>query len=356
MNLPASFRLSPRGVLALLAVVVSLGIGSRAFAQTPSLTALYYQLDPKDTFKYKWKGDSKVCNVGAFRWYVPESEFSTGGLDRNFTGYCAEIDITITADILYRFRPISLYDPKNYGLEETPEGILAAQRRATLIRELYGRYYTENKTARPEETFAFQVALWELTHESEPMDKAATFDLYAGEFQVNYPREASPEFVLLAQEYLNSLTGDDSIYYQNPNINGRELIRLDGLPNAEGIVAQAQYALRYITGGAAGVGPFVGYPAGGAGGALGAIGAGGGIAGIGGVAGAGGPGGGGPLIGTTGTGGTGGTGGTPPGGGSRPPGGGPSNSPVPAPAGLFLGLAAVGAFATRRIVLRLGSR
>jgi uncharacterized membrane protein YgcG len=339
---------SSRFFVAILSTVMAMGICSRAVAQTPSLDVYYDRFDPKAIFKYKWKGEEKVCNVGAFHWMVPESEFATGGLDRNFTGFCAEVNVTITAGKTYRFRLISLLEPTNYGLEATPEGIRAAERRTTLIRELFGRYYQENKTAHPEDTYAFQVALWELTHETEPMDRAVSFDLFAGDFQANYPKEQAPDYVLKAQAYLDSLTGNDAIYYENQEINGRELIRLQGLPNAEGIVAQAQYALRYINGGVTGTGGLAGTSATGGAGGFGGIGAGGGGAGIGAGDSSGG---GGPLISTGGTPSTTTTttNSPPPSTGGRVPAGGPSGTPVPAPAGLVLGLVAVGTLATRRI-------
>src|SRR5579872_5079636 len=154
--------ISSQKFIALLAALLVLGISSRSLAQTPSLDVFYDRFDPKESFKYKWKGEEKVCNIGAFHWVIPQTEFGTGGLDRNFTGYCAEVNVPIVAGKLYRFRQISLLEPRNYHLEATPEGIRAAERRATLIRELFGRYYTEYKTAHPDNTYAMQLALWEL--------------------------------------------------------------------------------------------------------------------------------------------------------------------------------------------------
>jgi hypothetical protein len=361
---PVEFS-SLRHIVAVLSTVMFFGICTRSIAQTPTLEVYYDRLDPKATFNYKWKGQERVCNVGAFRWEIPPSEFGTGGLDRNFTGYCADINVHILAEKLYRFRPISLLEPRMFGLEDDAEGIRAAERRATLIRELFGRYYSQSKTSHPDETFAFQVAIWELTHETEPMDRAVTFDLFSGDFQANYPKEQAPAFVLLAQAYLDSLTGNDSIYYENQDLKGRELILLEGIPNADGVVAQSQYALRYINGGAPGVGSFANTLGNGApGGAFGGLGSGIG-AGLGagtGVGEGGVPDSGGPLIAAGG--GVPSTStpipaGSPPptGGQSRVPGGGPtttttSTTPVPSPAGLILGLVAVGALATRRVYTR----
>jgi hypothetical protein len=344
----------------LLASVIGLGVSSRATAQTPSLDAFYNRLDPKTTFKYKLNGEEKVCNVGAFQWEIPQTDYGTGGLDRNFTGYCAEIDVPILASRMYRFRQQNLLDPAAFHLESTPEGIRAAERRVTLIRELFGRYYSESKTAEPTDTFAFQVALWELTEEAEPAERAATFNVFAGTFQANYPPDQAPAFVTKAQSYLDSLTGNDAVYYTNQSINGRELIRLLGIPNANGVVAQSQYALRYINGGAPGVGALGGLGNSGGGFGFGGGGGGGGFGGFGNGVGGGGP----ALFSGSGGGGGGGSSSTPGGpsstpptpGGGRVPGGGPQGTPVPAPAGLVLGLVAVGAIASRRVYHRLAQR
>jgi len=203
---------------------------------------------------------------------------------------------------------------------------------------------------------------------AEPMDRAATFDVFAGTFQVNYPKDEAPAYVALAQTYLDSLTGNDAIYYENPELKGRELVRLQGIENAEGVVAQSQYALRYINGGAPGIGPFASALGTSGAGGLGGIGAGGIGAGLGAGEAAGG---GGPLLTTGGFGGTPSTT-TTPGGGpptsttTRVPAGGPGTStvtitthgggggtPVPAPTGIVLGLVALGTLATRRIYTRL---
>jgi hypothetical protein len=364
---PITHLISLRKSIAVIATLVVIGIGSQSQAQTPSLDVYYDRLDPKDAFKYKWKGEEKVCNVGAFHWLVPPSEFTTGGLDRNFTGYCAEVNVTINAGKNYRFRLINLLEPSNYGLDVTPEGIRAAERRTTLIRELFGRYYTENKAANPEVTFAFQVALWELTQETQPLDRDVSFDLFAGDFQVNYPKDQAPGYVLKAQQMLDSLTVNDAIYYENQQLAGRELIRLQGIPNAEGEVAQSQYALRYINGGAAGVGALSGSVSG-AGGSIGGIGGGGGLLGGGDLGGGGGGGsGGGPLLSTgTPTTTTTTTSSPPPSTGGRVPAGGPSSTPpgtpgqhsfppgsAPAPAGLVLGLIALGVLASRRVYSKI---
>src|SRR5829696_4628471 len=84
------------------AIPFFLALSSRASAQTPELEVYYKSLEPKEPFKYRWKGKEGVVTAGVFRWEVPAPErggtFGTGGLDRNFTGYCAEVLVPIVAD------------------------------------------------------------------------------------------------------------------------------------------------------------------------------------------------------------------------------------------------------------------
>ncbi|QJW99225.1 hypothetical protein [Frigoriglobus tundricola] len=355
----------------LVALPLALLLATRAPAQEPALEVFYTKLDPKEPFKYTWKGKEGTCSAGVFRWEVPKTEFGTNGLDRNFTGYCAEVLVPITADQLYRFKVNSIYAPDNFGLAAAPNADRAAERRAKYIQELFGRFYRDptNKDVPAPDAVAFQVALWEIIQETEPADGAPKLDLFAGDFRANYPPEQAPASVTQAQQYLNALTGNDALYYENPDLKGRELIRLQGLPNAQNVVAQSQFALRYVGGGAVGAGGLNRALTAGGGigaGGFGAPGLGGGFgsgfgAGLGGGLFAGNNGGGGPETPTTTpvttttppTGGPGTT--TPPTTTTSPPGGGPEtpSSPVPAPAGLLLGFVALGTLGSWRIVAKL---
>jgi len=243
-----------RVVAFLAAIPFVLVLSSFAQSQTPNLEVFYTKLEPKEQFKYKMKGKEATASAGVFRWEVPETEFGTNGLDRNFTGYCSEIMVPMTANKTYSFKIGSIASPDNYAVSNSSEPEKAAQRRATYIKEMFGRYYRDPQT-RPvndDEAVGFQIALWELISESEPAEGEAKFDLFAGDFQANYPKDEAPASVNKAQEYLNSLTGNDAVYYENPDLRGRELIRLQGVPNAAGVVAQSQFALRYAGGGGVG--------------------------------------------------------------------------------------------------------
>jgi hypothetical protein len=367
----------PRILVRALVAVLPLALlsQSRVSGQEPALEVFYSKLEPKDEFKYKWKGKAAVSNAGVFRWEVPETEFGTNGLDRNFTGYCAEVLVPITAEKLYRFRVNSLYATTNYGLADDDKAVLAAQRRATYIQELFGRFFRDPvlKSVNPVEALALQVALWEVIQETEPAEGEPARDLFAGDFQADYDRAKAPAYVLKAQEYLDALTSNDALFYENPDLRGRELIRLMGIENAEKVVAQSQFALRFVGGGGAGTTSLSraltggGFAAGGFGAPVAGFGTGGGG---GGFAGGGGNGGGSTTPPST-----------PPVSTEQPPTGGPQNpefpppqpppppeqppsppipdlfdfppSPVPAPAGLVLGAIALGTLGSWRLGVRL---
>ncbi len=237
--------------LSVLCVTVSVG---SARGQAPELEVYYNKLDPREGFKYAWRGKESSCSAGVFRWEVPKTEYGTNGLDRNFTGYCAEVLVPITAGKLYRFRVNSLFAPENYGLAGKEGAALAAQRRATYVKELFGRYFRDPvlRAVSADEAVALQLALWEVIQESEPGQGVPKLDLFGGEFRADYGPGEVPAFVQKAQGYLDSLTGTDAPFYENPDLRGRELIRLQGIANGEGVVAQSQFALRYAGGGGIG--------------------------------------------------------------------------------------------------------
>jgi hypothetical protein len=232
---------------------------------------------------------------------VPLDRLSAGGLDRNFTAFCAEPLVGVTAGNTYRFHVQNPEDPEAYGLPNTEAGREQARVRASYIRELFGRHYlTSLNFDNPDNARAFQVALWELAYEKQlPQQEGEAvknaFSLGTGTFQSDYPNAAAaPAFVATAEGYLKSLTGDDAVFSQNPGLAGRVLVRMNGLPNLAGVVAQDQYALATplampagagvapvggLTGGAFGGAPVGGFgsgfggPVGGFGGVAGGIGA-----------------------------------------------------------------------------------
>ncbi len=252
-----------RRFAAAAAGVVAALDASPALAQQPATVdvwAYYAELNPKGSFTFKMDGQSYTKSVGALRWEVPTDRLTGAGLDRAFTAFCAEPLVGVTAGNTYRFDVQSPEDPLAYGLPATEAGIAEAKLRGTYIRELFGRHYlTSLNFQTPDNARAFQVALWELAYEKDlPQgEKAAArpFSLGTGTFQSDYPDAANPPpaFVSVAQDMLKSLTGNDEVFYSVPGLAGRELVRMNGLPNAAGIIAQDQYALRTTPAQAGGV-------------------------------------------------------------------------------------------------------
>jgi hypothetical protein len=273
--------------LAATAVVGLLDPGS-AFGQNPEVIATYQGLDGRANFAFKLKDQSHTRPVGLLNWVIPDDQFSTAGLPRTFPAFCAEPLVGVTAGNTYRFDLQNPEDPAAYGLPNTEAGQKEAKLRGVYIRELFGRYYlTSVNATTPDAARAFQVALWEIAFETQlPADldpAAAKFNLFNGTFQADYPNPGqAPTFVSTAQTYLTGLTGNDTLFY-GPGLAGYELVRLNGLPNAAGVVAQDQYALRMALGGA-GLGP-AGTTAGGLAGGIGGLGGGigGGGGGFGGI-------------------------------------------------------------------------
>ncbi|HYH67641.1 MAG TPA: hypothetical protein VD866_23290 [Urbifossiella sp.] len=306
--------------------VVAVLDGSPALAQQPAagdVWAYYSELHSKGSFSFKMDGQSYTKSVGALRWDVPTDRLTAAGLDRNFTAFCAEPLVGVTAGNTYRFDVQSPEDPLAYGLPATEAGIAEAKLRGTYIRELFGRHYlTSVNFQSPDNTRAFQAALWELAYEKDlPQgEKAAArpFSLGTGTFQSDYPDAANPApaFVSVAEDMLKSLTGNDEVFYSVPGLAGRELVRMNGLTNAAGVIAQDQYALRTTAALAGGV---VGGGGSGLGGSVGGAGFGAPVGGFGGGGVGGGSGGGGGFI------------ASPPGSSTQSPPPPPPNSNVPPP-------------------------
>lgn len=371
----------------------------------------YQGADPKGEFAFKFvntkmkarePAGNYVRPSGLLRWTVPEDQFAANGLagqDAAFATFCAEPLVGVVAGRTYQFELQSPDDPAAYGLKNDEAGLKEAKLRADYIRELYGRHYKDARfVSNPDAPLAFQAALWEIIYEGElpaNLEPAkAPFSLSTGTFQANYPDlAAAPAYVQMAQTYLQELTGDPEGRIFAANLEGRQLVRLRGLPGVFGNVTetpQSQFALQNTSTGAAGASGVGGAPVGGGGG-LGNGGFGGGGGGFGG--------GGAAPFGAIGGGGFGnGAGGTSPASTIIPPVGGtttptptppptttttippvnqpPSRNPgtelpppteqpnppteppteptnpVPAPAGLILGLLAVGALTGREVYRR----
>ncbi len=174
--------------------------------------------------------------TGILNWAVPETEFSTFNLGRSFIAYNIDAPITANPDKTYHYDvlPFSPPHPEIFGLKDDALGREKADIRGRYIRELYGRHYAEGLTD-ANASRAFQAALWELVHETDP----APFDLKRGAF--SYPALAKKgpaakglDHLEKAQSYLTALTGnDDGFYAPNRAWKNAVLVRLKGIPNPD---------------------------------------------------------------------------------------------------------------------------
>ena len=214
----------------------------------PEVIATYKGAQPKQDFAFKIKDKGYVRPAGTLHFVIPATEFGTSGLDRNFLSYCGEPLKSIVAGRTYRFELQAPETPEAFGLPDTPDGKKEAVRRATYVRELFGQHYYQSlREDDPVSATSFQIALWELTQETEvpAQDKPPPFSLFSGTFQADYPNvAASPLAVQRAEEWLGKLTGSDNVFYESEATRTQELVRMKGLANAAGEIAQSQYGLR----------------------------------------------------------------------------------------------------------------
>ena len=234
-------------------------------AARPVVTMRYKELTNREEFKFVVANRGEFTKpVGDMTFEFPQGFAPSAGLAAEQRTFCIEPLVSIFAGRLYDFAVGPINDPASYGLPDTPEGKVAAERRATYLRELYGRYYADTTEDNKVATAGFQAALWELAGETQVPDGPLPFNLFTGAFKANYPVEAeAPEYVRTGQRYLQSLTGDDAPFREAKVLQGLELVRLNGLVGADGLAPQSQLALRAAPGDLAGGG---GNGAGGAGG------------------------------------------------------------------------------------------
>ena len=205
--------------------------------KTPQVIAYYQGLNPRADFAFKWKGEANTRSVGLLNWSVPGDRVSTGNMGRDFRTFCAQTLIGVTAGQTYKFEINMPELPSGYGLKDDTEGQKEALYRTAYIRELFGRYYLDAMDPnKPDESRAFQIALWEIINEGElPMakdfpSKPSPFSLNTGTFQANYPPPTdTPIYVTRAQAMLQPLTGDESLFHSNPGLAGYRLVRMNGL-------------------------------------------------------------------------------------------------------------------------------
>ena len=226
-------------------------------ADTPA-ASFRYRYDGRDQWIGRFVGQTLVTAsptavAGALNWSISSAPAPTG-IKPDFRTYCAEVPVAVVPGSIYHFEIQPIDEPDVYGLDDNEKNREAARRRAGYLRELYGRHYLTVPDD-PKANSAFQIAVWEIIHEAElPDDPEAPFSLFGGTFRSEVEADLAPAHVNQAQDYLESLTGSDVSFRENPRLSDSELVRLKGIPSplAGGAVAQSQLVLRVTSGGGGG--------------------------------------------------------------------------------------------------------
>lgn len=270
-----------RTIQAIAIALLGLSVAPLNAEEIPDLTLRYRELTGRQELKFVSQGMTSTKPAGLLNWDFPPTSFATVGFEKAPQTYCIEPQVPVVAGTEYPYRIESFGQPKDYGLKDTDAGRKATARRNKFVLELYGRYYNDSLKD-PMASAAFQTALWEVVSETEVPEGPMPFNLFDGTFKADYKNLAdSPAFVQQAQKYVQSLTGNDTEFTNNPTMAGLELVRLTGLTNSAGAVGQSQLALRNRAGSSNISGAFGNNP-GDARPGLGGLGALGGLSGLGG--------------------------------------------------------------------------
>jgi hypothetical protein len=229
----------------LAAAVTTSAVATTASAEErPEVVLRYDGLTGRETFKFKLNGTEHTKPVGSLGWQFPPATVATVGFDATPTSFCLEPLVPVVAGQEYGYTVDSFGKPRDFaGVKDDMDGRAVSDRRAKYVRELFARHYADLFTPTGDPA-AFQVAVWELTSESELPVAPAGFSVYSGNFQSALPAVQAPVFVQTAETYLKGLTGDDAAFATAPMLAGRELVRLNGANLATSEVAQAQLGVR----------------------------------------------------------------------------------------------------------------
>lgn len=165
-----------------------------AMAGNDTLCAIFNGVQPGAGVHYTIdSGDNwHDTTAGAFNWTRTGGTYNTGDTFRTF---CIELQENISNNNNYCYEIV--------GLEDGPDSRSGmGERRANLLRELFGRFYTPafGEPLSERKATAMQIAIWEIVHErgSNPLDLSDG----RARFQTG-----NGEAYKLAEDYLKALTG-----------------------------------------------------------------------------------------------------------------------------------------------------
>lgn len=160
-------------------------------AHAATVTATFSGVNPGHSFTYSLNGASRTNSAGVYFF-----SNSSGFLSGNLRTFCIDI-----------IQKVSIGDVVSFNVDVLPNapkpGPGMGSARADLIAELYGRHYADTTTA--DGAASFQVALWEITSETQtdPNTGNLVLNLSTGLFQA----VTASAWVTNAQNWLNELNG-----------------------------------------------------------------------------------------------------------------------------------------------------
>jgi len=179
---------STRGFQAVAILGTTMALSSLAGADV--ITARFDEVAPGRgvSFSIDSGGSFSGTQAGSFRWTRLGGDYAGSGASGSFTTYCIELSQHISYGSTYD------YTTRAADLSPVPGSGMGADR-AALLSELFGRFYVPQFTSN-DEAAAFQVAIWEITHDDG-------LSLNAGLFQI----EDEGSLSLTAQSWLDALDG-----------------------------------------------------------------------------------------------------------------------------------------------------
>lgn len=193
-------------ILAMLTILTVFGSAARV-AQAEAVTLDFDGVSPYKDVKVKYgSGYSKTTatfRAGQMNW----TNTVTGD---SIATFCIEITQFVYNGGVYTYDVVPMEDAPSPGAGagsgSSHYGAMG-DAKADLVRELWGRFYdtvadaiTMNSSNAANYAAAFQLAIWEIVHDTG-------LSLSSGYFATNYSYYSTPYFVSLAQSWLNSLDG-----------------------------------------------------------------------------------------------------------------------------------------------------
>ncbi|MFG0329775.1 MAG: PEP-CTERM sorting domain-containing protein [Phycisphaerales bacterium] len=168
------------------ALAVVAGLGAPAAADTIEVT--FNSVSPNQSVRYSIDAGNSFDSTlgGTFNWTRTNGTYTGGGAVGDFSSFCIELTEFVS--------PTGSYTYDIVEVEDAPSSFFGGMGsvRAGKLARLFGQFHQETWTAN--EAAAFQVAVWEITHDDDG-------SVYTGTFQVS----GSEAYIADAQSLIDNI-------------------------------------------------------------------------------------------------------------------------------------------------------